>query len=127
MTDPDAQAGGPAGAGGTADEVSALCRPSADGFTCEVVVGRDTGATRHGVQVSHAELARLAPGHDDPEGLVVASFGYLLAREPREAILPRFGLSVIERYFPGYESELRARMAGRQDGDIEREPHDAPP
>jgi hypothetical protein len=88
-----------------------LCRPTADGFACEVVIGRDARATRHSVSVSQVELARLAPGHYDPERLVTASFAFLLAREPREAILPRFGLSVIERYFPGYETEVRTHMA----------------
>ena len=52
----------------------------------------------------------------DPEELVAASFEFLLAREPREAILPRFAVSVIERYFPGYEAAMRARIADRQDG-----------
>jgi hypothetical protein len=98
------------GSDGADHEISALCRPTADGFACEVVVGGDAGATRHSVSVSHAELARLAPGHYDPEDLVLASFRFLLAREPREAILSRFDLTVIERYFPGYEAQMRARM-----------------
>jgi hypothetical protein len=122
VTDLDAQPVGPAVGRGGADEISVLCRPTAEGFTCEVVVGRDAGATRHGVTVSHAELSRLAPGHYDPEDLVVASFRYLLAREPREAILPRFGLTVIERYFPGYEAELRAVLTGGRDSDRPRDP-----
>ena len=82
---PSAPEAGDASAPG---QVSVLCRPTADGFACEVVVGRDPGATRHSVTVSQEELARLAPGHYDPERLVTASFSFLLAREPREAILP---------------------------------------
>jgi hypothetical protein len=122
VTDLDAANAGDPGSGGPADEISVLCRPTSDGFACDVVVGRGAGATRHGVTVSHAELARLAPGHYDPDELVEASFHYLLAREPREAILPRFGLSVIERYFPGYEAALRARMMERRDGDLPHQP-----
>ena len=91
-------------------EVSVLCRPTPEGFACDVAVGRDAGTTRHQVTVSHAELARLAPGHYDPDRLVRASFEFLLAREPREAILPRFALPAIERYFPGYETEMRGRL-----------------
>ena len=87
-----------------------LCRPTPTGFLCEVVVGRDAAATRHSVSVSRADLARLAPGHYDPERLVSASFAFLLAREPREAILRSFDLPVIERYFPGYEDAIRRQL-----------------
>jgi hypothetical protein len=89
-----------------------LCRPTPAGFVCEVVVGRDAAATHHSVSISREDLARLAPGQYDPERLVAASFDYLLAREPREAILPSFELPVIERYFPGYEAAIRRRMTG---------------
>jgi hypothetical protein len=103
------------------DEVAVLCRPTPDGFACDVVVGRDARATRHSVSVSHADLARLAPGHYDAQTLVEASFAFLLAREARESILPRFALPVIERYFPGYETEIRRRMAGPS-ATMQREP-----
>lgn len=36
------------------------------------------------------------------EHLIAASFRFLLDREPKESILARFDLSVIERYFPEY-------------------------
>ena len=93
------------------DSVAVLCRPTPDGFACDVIVGRDAGATRHVVSISRPDLARLAPGHYDPQTLVEASFAFLVAREARESILPRFALPVIERYFPGYEAEMRRRMA----------------
>jgi hypothetical protein len=93
------------------DAISVLCRPTSGGFACEVVVGRDAAATHHSVAVRHGDLASLAPGHYDPERLVTVSFEYLLAREPRESILRTFDLPVIERYFPGYRSEIGRRMA----------------
>jgi hypothetical protein len=40
------------------------------------------------------------------EELVRASFMFLLDREPASAVLPRFSLDVISRYFPEYPSEL---------------------
>lgn len=92
-------------------DVSILCRPTPSGFSCVVVVGADAAATHHTVAVSRADLARLAPEHYDPDRLVAASFDFLLAREPREAILRSFELNVIERYFPDYETEIRGRMA----------------
>lgn len=90
--------------------VSVVCRLTPDGFVCDVRVGTDAGATRHEVVVSQEDLARLAPGHYDPEELVAASFAFLLAREPRESILRRFELPVIERYFPGYEQQIRSQL-----------------
>lgn len=91
--------------------VDVTCRLTPDGFACDVVVGTDAGATRHAVTVSQAVLSDLAPGHYDPEELVRASFDFLLEREPREAILRRFELSIIERYFPGYAATIRRQMA----------------
>lgn len=90
--------------------VNILCRLTPAGFSCDVVVGSDASATRHTVTVSREDLTRLAPGHYDPERLVAASFDFLLAREPRESILRSFELPVIERYFPGYEAEVRRQM-----------------
>lgn len=110
--------GGGAGLGRAPRDVDVVCRPTAEGFACEVVIGRDAAATRHSVTISHAELAALAPGHYDPDRLVATSFAFLLAREPREAILPRFAVSVIERYFPGYGAEMRARMGSDPDEDV---------
>ncbi len=91
--------------------LNVVCRGTADGFACDVTVGTDPLATRHSVLVSRDDLADLAPGHYDPQELVAASFGFLLEREPREAILRQFELPVIERYFPGYEAWIRRQMA----------------
>lgn len=91
--------------------VTVVCRLTPHGFNCDVTVGSDPAVTRHDVSVSQADLARLAPGHYDPEELVRASFEFLLAREPRESILRSFELPVIERYFPGYEQEIRRKLA----------------
>ncbi len=90
--------------------VNVVCRLTPEGFACDVMVGTDAGATRHSVSVSQDDLARLAPGHYDPEDLVGASFAFLLEREPRESILRQFDLPVIERYFPDYETQIRREM-----------------
>jgi len=70
-----------------------------DVYTVEVEEGG--GRTRHSVTVTAADVARYAPGVS-PERLLEASFTFLLEREPKEAILSRFALPVIERYFPEY-------------------------
>jgi hypothetical protein len=40
-----------------------------------------------------------------------SAFAFLLDREPKEAILRRFDLAVISRYFPEFESELPRYLA----------------
>jgi len=92
------------------NEIDVECRPAGDGWQCHVRVGSDRDATEHEVGVSRAELESLAPGAGDPTHLVASSFELLLEREPREAILRRFELSVIERYFPGYRREIGSRL-----------------
>ena len=74
-----------------------------DEFT--VVVSEGASVTRHGVRASRAELARLAPGAK-PERVLEAAFRFLLEREPKELILPRFEIGVIARYFLEFEREL---------------------
>ena len=83
------------------------CRRSGDGWTCDVTVGSDAGATRHQVVVDAATLQDLARGAETPDRLVEASFRFLLEREPRESILPRFALPVIGRYFPEWTEIMR--------------------
>ena len=83
------------------------CSPIDHGWLVCVTV-TDHGVSREfEVGVSAAELARYSPGATDPADLVRRSFEFLLAREPKESILPSFGLSVIGRYFPEYEREIR--------------------
>ena len=61
------------------------------------------------VSVSAAYKAELAPTAESAE-LVSESFAFLLEREPADAILARFDLRVIERYFPEYRTEIARRL-----------------
>ena len=88
------------------------CRRDGRGWVCGVTIGDDPGSTDHEVRVSAADLERLHPGARDPEALVRAAFEFLMAREARESILHRFDLTVIGRYFHGWETEVAARLAG---------------
>jgi hypothetical protein len=92
--------------------VTVDCQTDGTGWRCTVTVGTDARASRHEVTVSREDLARLAPTGITVEGLVEASFDFLLAREPRESILRTFDLAVISRYFPDYELEIRQRLGG---------------
>jgi hypothetical protein len=92
------------------ESIAVECRPSTDGWTCSVKVGNAEDATEHEVAVSHDELERLAPGATDATRLVEASVRYLLEHEPKESILPRFGIRTIASYFPSYPEEIRSRL-----------------
>jgi hypothetical protein len=81
-----------------------------DGWRCEVEVTSAVGTTRHTVQVSTEDAARWARGGTDADvgDLVRRSFDFLLEREPPSSILPRFDLSVIQRYFPEYDQQFKS-------------------
>jgi hypothetical protein len=64
----------------------------------------------HQVTLDPKDHARLAGATAEPEELIRKSFEFLLEREPKESILSRFDLSVISRYFPEYEREIKKRL-----------------
>lgn len=84
--------------------IDVQCLSSADGAACAVVVADGTGSSEYQVTVTDPTFA-------DHDRLVRETFEFLLEREPRTAILPSFDLSVVRRYFPDYDDEIRARMA----------------
>ena len=49
----------------------------------------------------------LTGGKIDKEELIKKSFKFLLEREPKESILSRFNLRIINQYFPEFEEEIR--------------------
>jgi len=67
--------------------------------------------TTHDVTVNPDDYKRLADGKIEPEELVRRSFEFLLERESKESILSRFDLSLISRYFPEYEQEIKRRLS----------------
>lgn len=83
-------------------------RIEGDTFRVEVREGRSR--TTHRVTAFERDVRRYGGGVS-PEALLEASFAFLLEREPKESILGRFDLPVIERYFPEYPEEIRRRLA----------------
>ena len=81
-----------------------------DGYECQVMVREDRSETRHRVTLQEADYQRLAGDTATPEELVAESFRFLLEREPKEAILRSFDLTVIGRYFPEYERVIGNRL-----------------
>jgi len=72
----------------------------------EVVVQDWSGETHYQVTMSQADFERLGGETAAPEACVRAAFLFLLDREPKNSILRRFDVSVIERYFPEFRREF---------------------
>jgi hypothetical protein len=92
--------------------VDAQCSGDARrGWTCFAAIRtRGELESEHEVRVAADDLARLAPGADDPARLVELSIAFLLEREPPSSILRTFDLTVISRFFPEYEATIRERV-----------------
>jgi hypothetical protein len=73
------------------------------------VLDRGSESTHH-VTLEPKDCVRLAGGAAEPEELIRKSFEFLLERENNESIFGRFDLSVISRYFPEYEREIKKRL-----------------
>ncbi len=80
-----------------------------EGDRFRVTIHEGRASTTHMVTVDPAYAGRLA-GAVAREDLVRRSVEFLLEREPKEAILRSFDLSVIARYFPEYEGEIARRV-----------------
>ncbi len=74
-----------------------------------VHVDEGDSRTTHVVTVWPSDMERYGPDAT-PEELIEASFEFLLEREPKESILGRFELPVIERYFPEYAATMAQRL-----------------
>lgn len=88
---------------------STISVASASDATFSVTVDDGTSRTVHHVTVTPEDIARYAPGTAAAR-LVKASFQFLLEREPKEAILRKFDLPVIEQYFPEYPARIREML-----------------
>jgi hypothetical protein len=92
-------------------EIDVACAAAGDGWACSVRVREDRGATDHEVAIRPADAsAHGVRGVDDAERLVRETFTFLLEREPKESILRTFDLSVVGRYFPEFDREIRRRL-----------------
>ncbi|MEJ2007179.1 MAG: hypothetical protein P8Z30_03330 [Acidobacteriota bacterium] len=67
--------------------------------------------SQHIVSLKDSYYEKLTRKQVSEEELIEQSFRFLLERESKESILREFDLSVIGHYFPGYESEIRKRLA----------------
>lgn len=78
----------------------------------QVNIQEDESSSQHEVSVTESHLSRYAARGTTAEALLKASFEFLLEREAKESILPKFDLAVIEKYFPEYPKKIRERFQG---------------
>jgi hypothetical protein len=83
-----------------------LSASDADPMEFEVTVSESGSQSQHRVTLSAADFRRLTRSACTPDQCVEAAFRFLLEREPKEAILRRFDITVIARYFPEFEAQL---------------------
>ena len=84
--------------------------PGGDGPLFRVKVKEGGGETAHEVAVAEDYYDDLTGRACTREEFVKISFEFLLEREPKESILREFDITVISRYFPEYEAEMRDRF-----------------
>lgn len=88
---------------------------SAGGDQYRVVVIEGKSSSEHTVRVTD-DMRSTYGGDASAEALLEASFEFLLEREPKESIMSRFDLPVIERYFPEYPGVIRGRVGSGASG-----------
>jgi hypothetical protein len=81
-----------------------------DEETFEVRITEANSESRHTVTLKDADYQRLSEEKIPREELIRRSFEFLLLREPKESILATFNLTVISRYFPTYEREIKSGL-----------------
>lgn len=95
------------------NQIDVRCEPAPTGWHCVVAIDDGRGTSAHHVTVAAENATDLAAAADqsDAERLVYETMAFLLEREAKESILATFDLTVVGRYFPEFEAEIRSRLA----------------
>lgn len=82
------------------------------GFT--VTIEEGGSQTRHVVRMAQSTYQKLTNGSVSPADCIEAAFGFLLEREPKEAILAQFDIAIIKTYFPSFETDFARYLLGKE-------------
>ena len=95
------------------NRIDARCAPTPTGWRCAVTIDDGHGTSTHDVTAATEDATDLAAAADaaDVERLVYETIAFLLEREPKESILRSFDITVVGRYFPEFDHEIRSRLA----------------
>jgi len=72
-----------------------------------VTIKEENGSSKHLVILDDEYYRELTDEKISKDALIKRSFEFLLKREPKESILSKFDLRIINNYFPEYESEIK--------------------
>lgn len=72
----------------------------------EVTLSDGYSISKHLVKLTDVYYNHLAKGKIAKEELIKRSFEFLLKKESRDSILPKFDLRDIQKYFPDYEDHV---------------------
>jgi hypothetical protein len=81
-------------------------------YVFRVEIKEGTSSSKHRVTLSESSYRELTGGAHSPEECVRLAFRFLLDREPKESILSKFDVDVIEKYFPDFRREMARAMGG---------------
>ena len=73
----------------------------------DVIVQEGSQRTHHHVTMTPAHYQQLTGGRVSPVRCVEAAFRFLLDHEPKESILGAFDITVIAKYFPLFQQDIR--------------------
>ncbi len=93
----------------TKQEVKVEKSKTEKGWKFNVTVNEKGSSTRHQVTMSKDFYTSLDT-KTKPEEIIKKSFNFLLEREPKEMILSKFDVTVISRYFPEFENQIKERL-----------------
>ncbi len=79
------------------------------GWEFKIVVEEESSRTKHRVRMEKDFYENLET-EIGPEEVVQNSFEFLLEREAKEMILSEFNITVIGKYFPEFEEEIKKRI-----------------
>lgn len=75
-----------------------------------VKVSEKETKTEHAVTLDDGYYENLTEGRITKEELIKRSFEFLLEREPKESILSKFNLRIINSYFPEFEGKMSSSL-----------------
>lgn len=79
-------------------------------MTFKVQVEEADSSSQHTVTMATGAYEALTGGDATPEETIDGAFRFLLDREPKEQILATFDVTVISKYFPGFEDEIESYL-----------------
>lgn len=80
-------------------------------YIFQVTIDDQGSQTKHRVSLNKADYQRITQGKVKPDILIAKAFEFLLEHEAKESILPEFDFTIISRYFPTFNKEIKIRIS----------------